>query len=140
MPSTIHNTPCRYCGQVINVNGADDPEETAALTCNCAQARSYQVKVAEVQRRQDNIDEVCDAITEMLLGGAEREDLPERELERVTQAEAVLHNAVGPIYDRLISKVALAIHNTRITVARNSKGNVTAERVTTSAEKMEFKS
>lgn len=127
MGEMIATAPCRFCGQMNQVEeGLTKPqaEEQATMTCMCEEALEYQQKKARKDNAKNNVQALFgkDAATQKKCD------------EKVVN---LLNDGVEMIYSGEIAKMTLNLPGgTKATISRNSKGEISVERMETKKQKL----
>lgn len=129
MGKVTNTAPCRFCGQMVQLDGdceltQPQAEEKATMLCRCARAVEYQ---KEKQRKEKALKNVS-----VLFG----EDAgPE---ERIGEGiVSILRAAVEEIYSGGLAKVTLNIRGgVKAAISQNSKGEINVERTETKKQKL----
>ena len=113
--------PCRYCGQVIQIDGENLTEaqaiEAASMRCSCAGASRHQRIMRRRERALNNI---------ATLFAREGDEI-----------QSILKQAVDNILDESMEKVTLNLKGgIKAVVSQNSKGEINVERTVTSKTKL----
>lgn len=129
MGNIINTAPCRFCGQMVQIESEEkltkpQAEEQATMTCNCMDAVEYQ---KEKQRKEKAMKNVS-----VLFG---EDALPEK---RTSEGIVnILRAAVEEIYNGELAKVTLNIRGgVKASVSQNSKGEINVERTETKKQKL----
>ena len=118
---TVHTAPCRYCGQVIQIDEENLTEEqaieAASMRCSCARA-SYHQRI--MRRRETALNNIATLFA--------------REGDEI---QSILKQAVDNILDESMEKVTLNLKGgIKAVVSQNSKGEINVERTVTSKTKL----
>lgn len=128
MSKGITTAACRFCGQMMQVEGEDltkpQAEEQATMTCNCSEAAEYQ---KEKQRKEKAMKNVS-----VLFG---EDATPDK---RVGEGIVnILKAAVEEIYTGGLAKVTLNMRGgVKASISQNSKGEINVERIETKKQKL----
>lgn len=129
MGNIITTAQCRFCGQMAQLDTAEDltqpqAEELATMTCTCTEAVEYQ---KEKQRKEKAIKNVS-----VLFG---EDAAPEK---RAGEGIAnILRAEVEEIYTGGLAKVTLNIRGgVKASISQNSKGEINVERTETKKQKL----
>lgn len=112
MSNIINTAPCRFCGQMVQIDSEEkltepQAEEKATMSCTCEQAVEYQ---KEKQRKEKAMQNVA-----ALFGEA----------------------AVEEIYTGGLAKVTLNLRGgVKASISQNSKGEINVERTETKKQKL----
>lgn len=112
MGNIINTAPCRFCGQMVQIDSEEkltepQAEEKATMSCTCEQAVEYQ---KEKQRKEKAMQNVA-----ALFGEA----------------------AVEEIYTGGLAKVTLNLRGgVKASISQNSKGEINVERTETKKQKL----
>lgn len=129
MKKVMQAAPCRFCGQMVQFNGADDmtepqKQETATMTCSCDRAVEYQKEKLRKEKALKNVS--------LLFG--EDATLEKRIGESIV---SILKEAVEEIYSGELAKVTLNLRGgVKASVSQNSKGEINVERTETKKQKL----
>lgn len=121
MGRTMISYPCRFCGQMRQVNSAEDltqpqGEELATMGCTCLQAMDYQKE----KKRKENAIKNVDA-----LFGSEA---PEGKALSENTVK-LLKDGIEQIYNGELAKITLNVRGgVKATLSQNSKGEIKVER------------
>lgn len=113
--------PCRYCGQVIQLDRENLTEEqaieAASMRCSCARA-SYHQRI--MKRREKALNNIA----KLFAGEGD-------------EIQTILKQAVDNILDDAMEKVTLNLKGgIKAVVSQNSKGEINVERTVTSKTKL----
>lgn len=129
MSNIINTAPCRFCGQMIQLDTEEkltkpQAEEMATMTCGCSEAVEYQ---KEKQRKEKALKNVS-----TLFG----EDAPPEK--RIGEGIVnILRAAVEEIYSGGLEKVTLNLRGgVKASISQNSKGEINVERTETKKQKL----
>lgn len=129
MKKIIQTAPCRFCGQMIQIDcdcelTQPQAEEEAVMLCQCPEAAEYR---KEKQRKEKALKNVS-----VLFG---EDAAPEKRAgEGIVD---ILRAAVGEIYAGGLAKVTLNIRGgVKAAVSQNSKGEINVERTETKKQKL----
>lgn len=112
MGNIINTAPCRFCGQMVQIDSEEkltepQAEEKATMSCTCEQAVEYQ---KEKQRKEKAMQNVA-----ALFGEAAAEE----------------------IYTGGLAKVTLNLRGgVKASISQNSKGEINVERTETKKQKL----
>ena len=127
MAKTLVTAACRFCGQMNQVESgltAPQAEEQATMSCMCEQALEYQQKKARKDSAKNNVHTLFGT------GAAERDRCNEKVID-------MLIEGVEMIYSGEVAKMTLNLPGgTRATISRNSKGEISVERMKTKKQKL----
>lgn len=129
MKKMIPTAECRFCGQLVQLDGdceltPEQAEEKAVMNCKCAEAVEYQKKKLRKEKALKNISTLFgeDAEPEKRI----REDLID-----------ILQAAVEQIYDGTMEKISLNLRGgVKASVSQNAKGEINVERTETKKQKL----
>lgn len=129
MKKIIPTAACRFCGQMIQLEGdceltQPQAEEKATMMCQCSEAVEYQ---KEKQRKEKALKNVS-----VLFG---EDAAPEK---RIGEGIAnILRAAVEEIYSGGLAKVTLNLRGgVKASISQNSKGEINVERTETKKQKL----
>lgn len=129
MKKIIPTAACRFCGQMIQLDGdceltQPQAEEKATMTCQCPEAVEYQ---KEKQRKEKALKNVS-----VLFG---EDAAPEKRIgEGIV---SILQAAVEEIYSGGLAKVTLNLRGgVKASISQNSKGEINVERTETKKQKL----
>ena len=129
MGNIINTAPCRFCGQMVQIDSEEkltepQAEEKATMSCTCEQAVEYQ---KEKQRKEKAMQNVA-----ALFGEAAA---PEK---RCSEGIVnILKAAVEEIYTGGLAKVTLNLRGgVKASISQNSKGEINVERTETKKQKL----
>lgn len=129
MKKIIPTAACRFCGQMIQLDGdceltQPQAEEKATMTCQCPEAVEYQ---KEKQRKEKALKNVS-----VLFG---EDAAPEKRIgEGIV---SILQAAVEEIYSGGLAKVTLNLRGgVKVLISQNSKGEINVERTETKKQKL----
>lgn len=129
MGNIINTAPCRFCGQMVQIDSEEkltepQAEEKATMSCTCEQAVEYQ---KEKQRKEKAMQNVA-----ALFGEAAA---PEK---RCSEGIVnILKAAVEEIYTGGLAKVTLNLRGgVEASISQNSKGEINVERTETKKQKL----
>ena len=129
MSNIINTAPCRFCGQMIQLDTEEkltkpQAEEMATMTCGCSEAVEYQ---KEKQRKEKALKNVSTLFGE--------DALPEKRIgEGIVN---ILRAAVEEIYSGGLAKVTLNLRGgVKASISQNSKGEINVERTETQKQKL----
>lgn len=129
MKKIIPTASCRFCGQMIQLDGdceltQPQAEEKATMTCQCPEAVEYQ---KEKQRKEKALKNVS-----VLFG---EDAAPEKRIgEGIV---SILQAAVEEIYSGGLAKVTLNLRGgVKASISQNSKGEINVERTETKKQKL----
>lgn len=129
MGNVINTAPCRFCGQMVQIEADGEltkpqAEEMATMTCTCDRAVEYQ---KEKQRKEKALKNVS------VLFGADAP--PEKRMgEGIVN---LLRAAVEEIYSGGLAKVTLNLRGgVKASISQNSKGEINVERTETKKQKL----
>ena len=129
MKKIIPTAACRFCGQMIQLDGdceltQPQAEEKATMTCQCPEAVEYQ---KEKQRKEKALKNVS-----VLFG---EDAAPEK---RISEGIVnILRAAVEEIYSGGLAKVTLNLRGgVKASISQNSKGEINVERTETKKQKL----
>lgn len=130
MGNIINTAPCRFCGQMVQIESEEkltepQAEEKATMSCTCEQAVEYQ---KEKQRKEKAIQNVAALFGEM--AAAEK-----RCGEGIVK---LLNAAVEEIYTGGLAKVTLNLRGggVKASISQNAKGEINVERTETKKQKL----
>lgn len=129
MRKIMHTAPCRFCGQMVQFEGGYDltdpqKQETATMTCTCAEAAEYQKKKLRKEKAIKNV--------QALFGEDASPD--KRASEKIVD---ILRAAVEEIYTGELARVALNLRGgVKGIVSQNGKGEINVERIEITKQKM----
>lgn len=112
MGNIINTAPCRFCGQMVQIDSEEkltepQAEEKATMSCTCEQAVEYQ---KEKQRKEKRCSEGI---------------------------VNILKAAVEEIYTGGLAKVTLNLRGgVKASISQNSKGEINVERTETKKQKL----
>ncbi len=129
MSNIINTAPCRFCGQMIQLDTEEkltkpQAEEMATMTCGCSEAVEYQ---KEKQRKEKALKNVSTLFGE--------DALPEKRIgEGIVN---ILRAAVEEIYSGGLAKATLNLRGgVKASISQNSKGEINVERTETKKQKL----
>lgn len=129
MSNTINTAPCRFCGQMVQLDTEEkltqpQAEEKATMSCTCPEAVEYQ---KEKQRKEKAMKNVS-----VLFG---EDAAPEKRAgEGIVN---ILRAAVEEIYTGGLAKVTLNLRGGgKASISQNSKGEINVERIETKKQKL----
>lgn len=129
MSNIINTAPCRFCGQMVQIDTEEkltkpQAEEQATMTCSCSEAVEYQ---KEKQRKEKAMKNVS-----VLFG---EDAAPEKRAgEGIVN---ILRAAVEEIYTGGLAKVTLNLRGgVKASISQNSKGEINVERTETKKQKL----
>lgn len=130
MSNIINTAPCRFCGQMVQIESEEkltepQAEEKATISCTCEQAVEYQ---KEKQRKEKAMQNVA-----ALFGEAAA---PEKRCgEGIVK---ILKAAVEEIYTGGLAKVTLNLRGggVKASISQNAKGEINVERTETKKQKL----
>ena len=129
MKQAMQTAPCRFCGQMIQIESDSkltqpQAEEEATMICQCPDAVDYQ---KEKQRREKAMKNVS-----VLFG---ENAAPEK---RVSDGILnILRAAVEEIYTGGLAKINLNLRGgVKASISQNSKGEINVERTETKKQKL----
>ena len=129
MKKIIPTAACRFCGQMIQLDGdceltQPQAEEKATMTCQCPEAVEYQ---KEKQRKEKALKNVS-----VLFG---EDAAPEKRIgEGIV---SILQAAVEEIYSGGLAKVTLNLRGgVKASISQNSKGEINVERTEAKKQKL----
>lgn len=129
MSKIISTAPCRFCGQMVQLDTEEkltqpQAEEQATMSCTCAEAVEYQ---KEKQRKEKAMKNVS-----VLFG---EDAAPEKRAgEGIVN---ILRAAVEEIYTGGLAKVTLNLRGgVKASISQNSKGEINVERIETKKQKL----
>lgn len=129
MGNVINTAPCRFCGQMVQIEAdgkltQPQAEEKAAMTCQCPEAVEYQ---KEKQRKEKALKNVS-----VLFG---EDAAPEKRIgEGIV---SIMRAAVEEIYSGGLAKVTLNLRGgVKASISQNSKGEINVERTETKKQKL----
>ena len=129
MGNVINTAPCRFCGQMVQIEAdgkltQPQAEEKATMTCQCPEAVEYQ---KEKQRKEKALKNVS-----VLFG---EDAAPEKRIgEGIV---SILRAAVEEIYSGGLAKVTLNLRGgVKAFISQNSKGEINVERTETKKQKL----
>ena len=129
MGNVINTAPCRFCGQMVQIEADEkqtqpQAEEKATMSCTCPEAVEYQ---KEKQRKEKALKNVS-----VLFG---EDAAPEKRIgEGIVN---ILRAAVEEIYSGGLAKVTLNLRGgVKASISQNSKGEINVERTETKKQKL----
>ena len=129
MGNNISTAPCRFCGQMVQIEADEkltqpQAEEKATMSCTCPEAVEYQ---KEKQRKEKALKNVS-----VLFG---EDAAPEKRIgEGIVN---ILRAAVEEIYSGGLAKVTLNLRGgVKASISQNSKGEINVERTETKKQKL----
>lgn len=130
MSNIINTAPCRFCGQMVQLDTEEkltqpQAEEKATMSCTCPEAVEYQ---KEKQRKEKAMKNVS-----VLFG---EDAAPEKRAgEGIVN---ILRAAVEEIYTGGLAKVTLNLRGggVKASISQNSKGEINVERIETKKQKL----
>lgn len=129
MENIISTAPCRFCGQIVQIDTEEkltqaQAEEQATMSCTCQEAVEYQ---KEKQRKDKAMKNVS-----VLFG---EDAAPEKRCgEGIVE---ILKAAVEEIYTGGLAKVTLNMRGgVKASISQNSKGEINVERTETKKQKL----
>lgn len=129
MSKIISTAPCRFCGQMVQLDTEEkltqpQAEEQATMSCTCPEAVEYQ---KEKQRKEKAMKNVS-----VLFG---EDAAPEKRAgEGIVN---ILRAAVEEIYTGGLAKVTLNLRGgVKASISQNSKGEINVERIETKKQKL----
>lgn len=129
MKKIIPTAECRFCGQLVQLDGdceltEKQAEEEAAMRCKCAEAAEYQKMRKRKEKALKNIS--------LLFG----EDAgPEKRIDE--NIVDILKTAAEEICSENIEKISLNMWGgVKASVSRNAKGEINVERTETKKKKL----
>ncbi len=130
MSKEIQTAPCRFCGQMVQLDTEEkltqpQAEEKATMSCTCPEAVEYQ---KEKQRKEKAMKNVS-----VLFG---EDAAPEKRAgEGIVN---ILRAAVEEIYTGGLAKVTLNLRGggVKASISQNSKGEINVERIETKKQKL----
>lgn len=130
MGNVINTAPCRFCGQMVQLDTEEkltqpQAEEKATMSCTCPEAVEYQ---KEKQRKEKAMKNVS-----VLFG---EDAAPEKRAgEGIVN---ILRAAVEEIYTGGLAKVTLNLRGggVKASISQNSKGEINVERIETKKQKL----
>lgn len=128
MSKIISTAPCRFCGQMAQLDTEEkltqpQAEEKATMSCTCPEAVEYQ---KEKQRKEKAMKNVS-----VLFG---EDAAPEKRAgEGIVN---ILRAAVEEIYTGGLAKVTLNLRGVKASISQNSKGEINVERIETKKQKL----
>lgn len=129
MGKTMRTAPCRFCGQMVQIEYGyelTDPQaqEEATMTCTCPEAVDYQKEKMRKEKALKNVS--------ALFGGDAPPD--KRAGEGIVK---ILNAAVEEIYTGGLAKVTLNLRGgVKASISQNSKGEINVERTETKKQKL----
>lgn len=129
MKKIIPTAECRFCGQMIQLNGdceltQEQAEEKAVMACKCTEAAEYQKKKLRKEKALKNIS---------MLFGEDAE--PEKRIGE--NFINILRKAVEEINNGGMEKITLNLWGgIKAYLSRNSKGEINVERTETKKQKL----
>lgn len=129
MKKIISTAECRFCGQMVQLNGdceltQPQAEEKATMTCRCAEAVEYQKEKNRKEKALKNVS--------TLFG--EDATLEKRVSKGITD---ILRSSVEEIYSGGLAKVTLNLRGgVKASISQNSKGEINVERTETRKQKL----
>lgn len=129
MSKEVQTAPCRFCGQMVQIEAEGklteaQAEEQATMSCTCEQAVEYQ---KEKQRKEKAMQNAA-----ALFGEAAA---PEKRCgEGIVK---ILKEAVEEIYTGGLAKVTLNLRGgVKASISQNAKGEINVERTETKKQKL----
>lgn len=129
MGNVINTAPCRFCGQMVQIEAdgkltQPQAEEKATMSCTCSEAVEYQ---KEKQRKEKALKNVS-----VLFG---EDAAPEK---RISEGIVnILRAAVEEIYSGGLAKVTMNLRGgVKASISQNSKGEINVERTETKKQKL----
>ncbi len=129
MGNIVSTAPCRFCGQMVQIEAdgkltKPQAEEKATMLCQCPEAVEYQ---KEKQRKEKALKNVS-----VLFG---EDAAPEKRIgEGIVN---LLRAAVEEIYSGGLAKVTLNLRGgVKASISQNSKGEINVERTETKKQKL----
>lgn len=129
MKKIIPTAECRFCGQMIQLDGdceltQPQAEEKATMTCRCPEAVEYQ---KEKNRKEKALKNVSTLFGE--------DATPEKRTSKgITD---ILRSSVEEIYSGGLAKVTLNLRGgVKASISQNSKGEINVERTETRKQKL----
>lgn len=128
MDKGIITAACRFCGQMMQVEGENltqpQAEEQATMSCNCERAAEYQKEKLRKEKAMKNVY--------VLFGEDAAQD--KRAGEGIVN---ILRAAVEEIYSGGLAKVTLNLRGgVKASISQNSKGEINVERIETKKQKL----
>lgn len=117
---------CRFCGrqQIAEqkFESGQEASEWATMHCECDEAKKYQQAKQKEEKRNKNREKIREAVEEVAQYCQSKLKVFEEELKNFlfVAGEAVL--------DGKIENVAVGIYSVKISISRNSKGNLKFKR------------
>lgn len=129
MGTTMRAAPCRFCGQMVQIEYGYEltepqAQEEATMTCTCPEAVDYQKEKLRKEKALKNVS--------ALFGGGAPPD--KRAGEGIVK---ILNAAVEEIYTGGLAKVTLNLRGgVKASISQNSKGEINVERTETKKQKL----